>query len=545
MSQCKVCSVHITDEVLKHTYFDPDFPDIDIGPYCQECLSKIRICDGCHHPKVLNQDIQYFGNATHFCTECAQDLEVCDYCNLAHLLTHEDDSGNKICHSCFTDLFNRCTHCDAVKGKRNFSYSVMERARHKELFEEHDALCHDCFALIKDDYNQCDVNACARCLEVYAITSESHSKYCPECAPTLPSCDECGELTHDYKRLVADGLHLKICKSCRPKYKECSSCGDYSKTFFKIRGKVSSTEVCKKCHSDEIRECPSCLKFAVFQGEVCSSCKTYFYDSNCSECKQRRDSFGNCRSCSTPTKVYDYTFRPPITFNYTDLDEKRQEYLFFGIENEVTMESYTKKNNALKSIYKNFDPSLVHCKYDASIHGSGFEIVTQPMTLDFFQKLDISKLFRRSYRVDNSCGMHIHVGRNGFSGDLHMYKVINFIHSNTDFINQVAGRDYNEYNQQLLDKVSSTIKEAKFNRRGTSRRLRVNLSNKQTVEFRMFAGCTNQREMKSRVEFIHALIIWTRDISLINTSVEDFIKFVEVNKDTYSFLYKIIKKSRG
>jgi len=166
---------------------------------------------------------------------------------------------------------------------------------------------------------------------------------------------------------------------------------------------------------------------------------------------QSKDESGNCRQCGPyKYRLYNYTLKPHPQFHYTELDQKNNEFIFFGIENEISFDTSTQQHNALKKMYKEFDPRYVVCKSDASIHGHGFEMVTQPMTLDFFTNLDITKMFSRTQRSNNSCGMHIHVGRNAFKSDLHLYKVTNFIHENTIFIDEIAGRSFNNYNRDFL-----------------------------------------------------------------------------------------------
>lgn len=70
---CAVCGSTNTDGLDK-IYYNSSRPDIDIGPYCAECLCNIRICTFCNRPKVIDVDVFYINNGTFQCLDCKGEL---------------------------------------------------------------------------------------------------------------------------------------------------------------------------------------------------------------------------------------------------------------------------------------------------------------------------------------------------------------------------------------------------------------------------------------------------------------------------------------
>jgi hypothetical protein len=232
--------------------------------------------------------------------------------------------------------------------------------------------------------------------------------------------------------------------------------------------------------------------------------------------------------------VYNYSFKPIPHFNCITNDTDK---LFFGFENEVTFIDDYEKSLGLAYLYSNFDPTKLTCKSDSSIRGPGFEIVSQPMTLRFLQKsLGVGNLFPPGLKKSTSCGLHVHVDRRAFTSEAHLWKVTEFIYSNERLSNTVAGREYTSYNSKIHKKVLDELKQP------GSRTSRVNLTNRHTVEFRMFAGCTRSFQLLYRIEFLHALINWTKSVGMGTLRVESFFGYIKSNKIKYNHLYKFLRK---
>jgi hypothetical protein len=545
MSRCKLCNVQVTDETLKQVYYDEDYPDIDIGPYCSDCIGKIRICSGCHHPHELDATIKYFGNGNFYCTACAENIERCGVCE-SECTIYKTVDGVAYCEGCYKLKFSTCSCCSEAKLKESFIGDSLTRAQYKGLFKKYKDLCEECYLKERSRFKKYDVLKCNRCGNQYtAGATGSNENYCKQCLEYLAPCRGCGKKHHNSRSHRTDEGDQIICTTCITRYKRCSVCNYYTKQSSKKGGKFGVKILCTNCTDGAgVSECPSCLSFkplSVATG-LCDRCTRYYSDgAKCGLCGRWKDQDGNCRSCGS-TNIYNYTFKPQPHFWYTKKDEFNKETIFMGIENECTFSSREAEREALLGLYTAYNPNTLLAKSDASISGYGYEVVTQPMTLSVLHAMDLSHMFSHpQIKFSTSCGMHIHVGRNAFISDLHIYKVCDFVHNNTSFIDLVAGRGTNGYNESFDSKASKAVKDAKG---GMARRgKRVNLSNPVTIEFRMFAGCVREFAYRYRLEFIHALITWASQTPVKYVGVQQYRDFVAKNIDSYPNIARFLAKN--
>lgn len=150
----------------------------------------------------------------------------------------------------------------------------------------------------------------------------------------------------------------------------------------------------------------------------------------------------------------------------------------------------------------------VTMKRDASLAvggAAGIEIVTRPATIQR-QYMLWDKFLRRkpkgliSWDSEN-CGMHVHVSREGLSEQT-IARCVCFVNAlaNKKFIFVIAGRKDNTYTQYK----QKTIEEA--SRYSGQRHEAVNLSNEQTIEFRMFKGTLKRESVFKNIEFCDAVL---------------------------------------
>ena len=552
MSNCKICNVVIEDEVLKHTYYDEDYPDIDIGPYCIDCLPNIRMCSSCHTPHVLDVSIRYFGEGKYYCTECAQNIEVCDHCERERSIYKTVD-GNKYCSSCYSENFFTCSCCEEDKLTSDEVSGPLIRKRKATLFRRYKKICQPCFDKVEHKYKTYDVTRCKRCERMYTKNESSHDSYCASCVERIPPCGDCVELDHNVRNkpvVNAEGnshINRYLCSSCFSKYKKCD-CGRWDKKLTTRKGKRSTKDFCRVCAEGALAlsECPSCLKWEQLGShETCGSCRSLYEENKCN-CGMTMTPENRCRSCEphSITKILNYSYTPHLHFNY---DEKDDDPIFFGIENESSfINSSRKMEKGIRSIYSRFDTSQLLLKSDGTISGYGFELVTQPMTLDYFSKMPIQYFFPEGIKFSTSCGMHVHVNRDAFISDLHIYKIVNFIHEYKDFVVPLVGRDAGGYNNEFKHKVSKTVSDSKKGR-GPGKYMRVNLSRNNTIEFRMFAGAVREFEMRYRIEFLHALITFSKTASHSEVTPDGLTKYVmSINSvRRYPNLYKYLVNKGG
>jgi len=227
-------------------------------------------------------------------------------------------------------------------------------------------------------------------------------------------------------------------------------------------------------------------------------------------------------------------------------------------------------------------------KYDGSCSAIGFEIVSVPGTHAWhlneawkgFFKEDFTDPEAQAYAPSNllsgwpnngrndavtpwnkeerwktpTCGIHIHVSRNALT-PLQLGKMLVYVTANEDgFIEKIAGRSANTYSKFIkkdLKHGASLGRGGSIITRGSNAALRaeryeaINLtSTKGTVEFRIFRSNVSKAGFFKCIDFVQALVDWTRDASLAKLSNKQFIGFVIDNRGKYPWFSKWLIDSK-
>jgi hypothetical protein len=239
--------------------------------------------------------------------------------------------------------------------------------------------------------------------------------------------------------------------------------------------------------------------------------------------------------------IHDYSYRPDAIFHSTDKNER----LFFGIEVEV--EAKDSKSASAMHAHKLEGLDLAYLKHDGSLN-DGFEIVTHPMSHDFF-KNEATELWtvledlRSKYGMKvkawdtKTCGLHIHISRTGFNGGSHMHRFLNLVYSNPDFYSTLAGRTSDQWakftdifqreykrdanGERIWDMDNGyevttmrTFKHKLDADRNSDRYSAVNTNNRDTLEMRIFRGSVNGDTIKSQLDLAHASVEYTRTLTV-------------------------------
>ncbi len=213
--------------------------------------------------------------------------------------------------------------------------------------------------------------------------------------------------------------------------------------------------------------------------------------------------------------------------------------MYMGVELEVARKHNTPKSickDVLKDLNKdfNFDKmnySFALLKSDGSIPTHGFEIVSAPATLKYHHTawdkfFDNSAKHIRGFTVP-SCGMHVHVSKLGFDGNLHIGKLLNFYNQpyNRVFITDIAGRTENSYGKFALKKLThvsgNEFDEGKYQA--------VNLKNTATIEIRIFKSNVKKEGFFKNLEFVHASVEFTRQASICYKSSKEVTTVISVS----------------
>ena len=539
--KCSICEARITNPDFQYVWYQEGFEHIDIGPYCPDCFVKIKVCSGCQHP-FLKDDVRHFGRGRHYCSGCAEDLDACFGCGNEESI-HKVVDGKKYCAQCFSKNFIHCDCCEEVHPKRNNTFSELERATRKGLFKKYPNICRGCYSKVKSRFKKYSVRECKHCRSIYAKGSKGSDKYCDSCYSAFKRCTVCHEKKPSVQpRAMSGSSESNICDSClKTNFKKCSSCKRYASEFDKVRGVKEDHVVCTSCTESGKGECKYCLKFTDLNPEgYCRKCHSTYSGNKCF-CGVTKDPNGRCRVCDN-TQIYNYSERPQLVFHNTEKDAKNRERVYFGFENEMTFSSSSKSEEHLKHLYKSYGPEVLMAKSDSSISGPGYEVVSQPMTLRVFHKMDLVPLFAGRNKEHSSCGLHVHVDRGAFDGSLHILKISKMIQEQDTFTNKIAGRSAGSYNRNFDQKLTKVAKGDKEGRAGEERGCRINLTRKDTIEFRLFLGADTEYKLRYRIEFLHALIEWTRNIGVSQVTPNNFMKYLKGYPKKYPNLSRFLNE---
>lgn len=226
--------------------------------------------------------------------------------------------------------------------------------------------------------------------------------------------------------------------------------------------------------------------------------------------------------------------------------------LYFGVELEVELsnaQDWNTRNELVHHITEEVMPGFCICKTDGSL-SCGFEIVTRPASLAQHKKRwePFYKARRRDSQLrslksfgTSTCGLHVHCSRHPLDNRT-IGKCLVFINSDytRHFVTFIGQRTYNRYSQfkkKTVNDISPHLAEHYD---------ALNLSNRATIEFRIFKGNLHRTAVYRAIEFCHALICFARkpgtDCEGPNT-VNEFVAFVgrPKNRKLYPHLSEYIQ----
>ena len=190
---------------------------------------------------------------------------------------------------------------------------------------------------------------------------------------------------------------------------------------------------------------------------------------------------------------------------------------FLGVELEMEMNDYGKKNLVYKELHR-----LLHTnknfvlERDGSLN-YGFELITQPHTYEKLLKtLKVVEEIPNVSAKSSRCGMHVHISRKAFKEELEQGTLILIcMHLQNYFKKFSERKSYDFCRLYLRGATFSDIDSWNkvFSNR-SERRMFVNLTNDNTIEFRIFQGSTDYKNIVANVQMVIILQKLVRNILL-------------------------------
>ena len=297
-------------------------------------------------------------------------------------------------------------------------------------------------------------------------------------------CAICGRKYPISQREEFDGQSL--CPHCfTEETVACHVCGE--RVWTDDNAGNSDTPLCEHCYDRYYINCVRC-------GELLHNDEAY-YDRNDPDEEEPL-----CHACYARTAgdqpIQDYCYKPEPVF-YGDGPR------FFGVELEIdgAGEDHDSAYEVMQIANSN-GPENLYCKHDGSLD-DGFEMVTHPMTLDYHLKeMPWKKILYCAVDLGytshqaGTCGLHVHVNRNAFGEteaeqDAVIARILFFFEKNWEELLKFSRRTQRQLDDWAArygykDQPEELLDHAKKGNAG--RYTSVNLTNADTIEFRIFRG---------------------------------------------------------
>ena len=295
----------------------------------------------------------------------------------------------------------------------------------------------------------------------------------------LQCCDHCQNDFYEWELRGAYGDDLV-----------CENCIDNHYTYLELYG----TYVCVDSTRDAIDENGDSVVIA-------SDDDDYIYDPDADE--WRHVNYPRTRLRNV---IGEYHSSKPH-FRVLADDWTIQYQRAMGIELEVEANNII-PNDAAARIHQTVNGSRyghrVFFERDGSLR-NGFEIISQPMSLPAIRETfaflkDQSLVANLRSHLTSTCGLHIHVGRMNLS-QLAIAKMVVFVNdpANDAFITALARR----YNTDYCRMTEKNLATAHL---PGNRYEAINLTGRNTIEFRIFKGSLKYEAVIAAAEFVHALV---------------------------------------
>jgi len=383
--------------------------------------------------------------------------------------------------------------------------------------------CKNCNVNIKDDnYEQ---------IGDYTICSDCNSQY------VFATCEDCNDLIKedDSKELEGDTL----CVDCYNNLSaECQNCNKmfYEDNIISVQNEL----ICEYCADRETACCSYCHERCFIANLNYSDDEDCYY---CDDCWYERES------------IYRYVDGHWTFYNLpTEHGTKKHPLLYYGIELETGILDDAIKET--KWFVNRIPEEMFAIHDDSSIMNSSIrietplEIVSHPMTYKYIMKnkniwttiLDMRKYGLCSY-ISKSCGIHIHLTKDYFT-TAHLYRFLQFIYSeqNRDFIKMISQRNTMGYSWCKFDEHDASLNLKKIAKEKCSdiKYIAANLFHSKTIEVRLFRGTLYPPSFWKNIEFLEALIRFSKKYKLHDMKAPKFMQYIKENKKEFSNLFEFI-----
>ena len=303
----------------------------------------------------------------------------------------------------------------------------------------------------------------------------------------------------------------------------CIDCGS---RFLRTHNRSENDDfpICPECYDRDYTRCVRCGR--IIDTDHC----WYPLDNDDPYC-------ADCCSTIENSPIHDYYFKPyPIFYG----DGPR----YFGVELEIDDGGECDSSAETLMDIANQSKTLAYCKHDGSLD-DGFEIVTHPMSLDcqlhempWAEVLDKAIGMGYLSHQAGTCGLHVHVSRKAFGDTLDaqdnaIARVLFFVERHWAELLRFSRRTQRQLEQWAArygyrDRPGEMLEHVKKGH--GSRYTCVNLTNMDTIEFRMFRGTLKLNTLIATLQLVDHICdaaIFMSDDELHDLSWSSFVSAIK------------------
>lgn len=345
-------------------------------------------------------------------------------------------------------------------------------------------------------------------------------------------------------------------------------CVEVAAGQFVLREYSNQVGICNECGNVEfladmehvfneygcwVNVCDRCIRYSS-DIHYCEGCGNYFTSSafnfevdRCIDCAERyREEW----ELGMYDNINSYNFKPIPKFKEKPTEKTKR---YYGLEIEVSI------GNALENISDYFihranqNDKYCYLKYDGSIHGNGFEIVTHPMSrsvadewlhTDFIEGINALKSSSVANVTNNGCGVHIHINRSAI-GELTYAKLFLLLNltkgkSNWKFLQAITNRTRDDLKQWA--NPDNVFQSSAPWRKDLSKYYALNTCHEDTLEFRIFKGSTDPDIIMSYLDFVDSVVTFCVNTPMNKISWGGYLEYFKLNRHKYPYLNKRLFK---
>ncbi len=396
-----------------------------------------------------------------------------------------------------------------------------------------------------------------RQIKIYYVF-ENNSDYdtvCQDCVENeFCHCEECGKLIHADDSIWCGDNCFLYCQDCAKEYTfTCENCGEiHSIDRRNITG--DNREICNYCiENGEYYYCADCGELYYYEdlhyneNDDADYCEDCFENHN--HCQFDYKNAENRESENIKKLIKDYEDKCAICeYHHNPIDfikrktnsDKDNEKLFFGVELEISNTDSSCLNEASCFVADNLYCRIEH---DSSIPNHGFEIISDPMTLNKWheRKNKINQVFKEltnngfiSHNANNGeCGLHIHASKEALGEtEAEQENTINNIILITEnfkkelqqFSRRKNFRWCHFFNDDTEENKETNIEKIKEEKDTKGRYQVINTTNKNTIELRINRGTLKTNTFFASIQLFYNIIQLAKTKNFINKSWNYLIK---------------------